>query len=219
MHLEQARLNMIEQQVRPWDVLDQTVLDTLRTTPRELFVPERYRQLAFADTGLPLAHGQIMMCPRVEGRLLQALAISKTDTVLEIGTGSAYLTACLSKLAKQVDSVDIYQDFIDQARPKLDDLRLANIKLGRKDAATDCSDENQYDVIVITGSLPSIPASHQRALKRNGRLFVIIGRTDEPIMQAVLITRSGENQWMRESLFETYLPPLLNATSEPRFTF
>ena len=219
MNLEQARLNMIDQQVRPWDVLDQRVLDTLRTTPREFFVPEHYRQLAFADTGLPLAHGQVMMCPRVEGRLLQALAISKTDTILEIGTGSAYLTACLSKLGKQVESVDIYQDFIAQARPKLDDLQLNNIQLTRKDAAKDCGNEEQYDVIVVTGSLPSIPASHQQALKKGGRLFVIIGRTDEPIMQATLITRSGENQWMRESLFETFIPPLLNANLESRYIF
>ena len=219
MNTEQARLNMIEQQIRPWDVLDQSVLDTFRHIPRELFVPQSYQQLAFADTNIPLMHGQVMMCPNLEGRLLQALAISNTDMVLEIGTGSGFLTACLSKLAAYVESVDIHQDFIDQAKPKLNNLQLNNTALSCEDAATYHGEENKFDVIAITGSLPSIPQSYKRALKKNGRLFVIVGRADEPIMQAILITRSNETQWMQESLFETHISPLLNTDSISRFTF
>lgn len=219
MNTERARLNMIEQQIRPWDVLDQKVLDTLRHTPRELFVPESHQQLAFADCNIPLAHGQLMMCPAMEGRLLQALDISAGDLALEIGTGSAYLTACLAKLCRHVESLDIHQDFIDQARQKLDDLQLSNVTLSSKDAANYHGEESIYDVIAITGSLPSVPPSYKRALKTGGRLFAIVGEVDEPIMHAILITRSNETQWMQESLFETAIPPLVNSHSTSRFTF
>lgn len=223
MNTELARFNMIEQQIRPWDVLDQRVLDSLQVIPREAFVPPRYRQLAFADTAIPLAHGQSMMCPNLEGRLLQALAINESDRILEIGTGSAYLTACLARLAGsgEVESVDIYQDFIDEADLKLKQHELRNVKLATGDASKGWTENNQYDAIAITGALPEIPIAYKQALTPGGRLFAIVGRNSQPKMQAVMLTRGhgDQEQWLEEILFETVVPLLVNADSRMQFKF
>ncbi len=217
MNVEQARFNMIEQQIRPWDVLDDRVLSLLTEVPRERFVPESERKLAFADVAIPLDHGQFMMPPRVEARALQALAVGQNDTVLEIGTGSGYLTALLASLAKHVFSVDIFSDFTTSAETKLATAGIKNVTLETGDAANGWEQHAPYDVIAVTGSCPVLPSSFQKMLKIGGRLFVIVG--DAPIMEALLIARTSENAWSRESLFETEVPPLLNIAKPQKFIF
>jgi protein-L-isoaspartate(D-aspartate) O-methyltransferase len=215
MNLDQARYNMIEQQIRPWDVLDQRVLDLLSTVPREDFVPEAYRNLAFADINIPLGEGQVMMSPKVEARILQALNIQEDETVLEVGTGSGYVTALLANLAKQVISVDINPDMTRQASEKLAAHRITNVTLETGDAAHGWDAHAPYDVIVVTGSLPLLPATFKQALKVGGRLLAIVG--DSPAMGVLLITRVGETEWAEEALFETDLPALINAPQPERF--
>ena len=215
--IEQARFNMIEQQIRPWDVLDQQVLDTMNTTPREHFVPERYRSLAFADTSIPLGHGQVMMAPKLEGRLLQALAITPTDRVLEVGTGSGYLTACLARLGQHVTSFDIMPDFTAAAGDSLQGMEISNVSLHTADVANGIDSDERFDAIAVTGSLPVLQQQFHNNLAIGGRLFVISGEL--PIMEASLITRIDEHNWSRESLLETCIPALLNANSTQDFIF
>lgn len=219
MNFERARYNMIEQQVRPWHVLDQDVLSTLGTMPREMFVPPAYRGLAYADTRIPLAHGQSMMAPVVEGRLLQALQLDADDDILEIGTGTGYLTACFARLGHAVESIDIHQDFTAAARDRLAELGCGNVVLATGDAAAGWDNGRSYDVIALTGSVPEVPAAYKLALKPGGRLFAIVGELDRPIMEAVLITNVGTGEWSVESLFETWTTPLVNAERAPRFEF
>ena len=215
MDFEQARHNMIEQQVRPWDVLDQRVLDVMTTLPREAFVPEQYRALAFADISIPLGQDQVMMSPKLEGRLLQALDIKPDDTVLEIGTGSGYLTACLASLGQQVTSWEIFPELSAAAKARLAEQDIGNVTLEVGDATREIADEARYDVIAVTGSVPVLQQQFHANLKPGGRLFVITGKP--PIMEALLITRLDADNWARESLFETSLPPLVNATEPLRF--
>ncbi len=216
MNLDQARLNMIEQQIRPWEVLDQRVLDLLNTVPREEFVPEAYRMLAFTDMSIPLGDGQVMMPPRVEARIVQALNLQEDETVLEIGTGSGYVTALLASLARQVISVDINPDMIRQASDKLAAHGITNVTLETGDGARGWNAHAPYDVIVVTGSLPILPATFKQALKVGGRLLAIVG--DSPAMEVLLITRIGEMEWAEEALFETDLPALINAPQPERFS-
>jgi protein-L-isoaspartate(D-aspartate) O-methyltransferase len=213
--IEQARFNMIEQQVRPWDVLDQRVLDVMSTTPREDFVPEKYRSLAFADINIPLGHDQVMMAPKTEGRLLQVLDIQATDSVLEIGTGSGYLTACLSRLGNHVASIEIFPEFREAAAAKLAAHGYRNVTLREGDAANGIGSGTRYDVIAVTGSLPLLNRQFHDNLAVGGRMFIIAGIP--PVMEALLITRIDEHNWSRESLFETSLPPLLHAMQPQRF--
>ena len=215
LNIEQARFNMIEQQIRTWEVLDQHILEVLTQTPREEFVPEAHRALAFSDLQIPLGHGQSMLHPKMEGRILQTLAIRPTDRILEIGTGSGYLTACLAKLGSHIDSVDIHADFIDGAALRLDAHELGNVTLSVGDAAAGWSQGAPYDAIVISGSLPVATPVFQQQLAPGGRLFMVTGGA--PAMQAWLITRVGANDFSRECLFETVLPPLINAVTAPQF--
>jgi protein-L-isoaspartate(D-aspartate) O-methyltransferase len=217
LNLEQARFNMIEQQVRTWDVLDQRVLDTMHAIPREAFVPPRYRALAFADTNIPLGHAQVMMAPKVEGRLLQALAIRPQDSVLEIGTGSGYLTACLAAMARHVTSIDIVPEFTTTAGERLREQQITNVTLTSADAASGIDSGERFDVIAVTGSLPVLHRQFHQALETGGRLFVITGTP--PVMEACLITRIDERNWAAESLFETSIPPLLHAAEPQAFVF
>jgi len=214
---EQARFNMIEQQVRTWEVLDQRVLDTMNRIPRENFVPEQYRSLAFADINIPIGNGQVMMSPKLEGRLLQALNIRPDDSILEVGTGSGYLTACLASLGKHVTSIDIVPEFTATAGTRLADQGITNASLETADVANGLSTSEQYDVIAVTGSLPLLQKQFHESLKTGGRLFVITGKL--PIMEALLITRVGKNHWSQESLFETCLPPLEHAARPQGFVF
>lgn len=215
---ERARHNMIEQQIRPWDVLDQRVLNVLTETPREDFVPAQYRStLAFSDISLPLEHGQVMLQPKLEGRLLQSLAIRPGDRILEIGTGSGYLTACLARLGRQVLSVDLYADFKYATERKLEQHGITNVELRTEDAAAGWDVEQGFDVIAVTGSLPLLHRGFHNALTVGGRLFVIIG--EPPVMEAMLITRVAADQWAAESLFDTSIPPLENAPRIENFDF
>ena len=213
--IETARYNMVEQQVRPWDVLDDNVLNLLSDVPREEFAPAGYQNAAFADTCIPLAHDEVMMPPRLEGRLLQALAIQPTDTVLEIGTGSGFVTTLLAKQARFVYSVDIEQDFVDAASQKLAADGTVNIKIEQGDASHGWSQHGPYDAIAVTGSMPVLPNELQESLKLGGRLFVIVG--DSPVMEAKLITRLSQTEFRTDILFETDLPALQNCEQPNRF--
>jgi protein-L-isoaspartate(D-aspartate) O-methyltransferase len=199
---------MLGQQIRAWEVLDVRVLDVLQHTPRELFMPAEYRDLAFADTETPLGHGQQTMAPKVEGRVLQALQVAPIDQVLEVGTGSGYLTACLAALGKSVHSVDIFADFVDAARVKLAAQRIYNTELNPADAMTAVFGE-RYDAIAVTGSVPVLDDRFVRLLRPEGRLFIVVGRA--PVMEALLITMRADGTWQRESLFETVIAPLVNS--------
>jgi protein-L-isoaspartate(D-aspartate) O-methyltransferase len=208
---------MVEQQVRTWDVLDPKVLDVIEHTPRDHFVPQRYRNLAFADLQIPIGHGEVMMPPALEGRLLQALDLQIGDRVLEVGTGSGFVTACLARMANHVTSVDIYSDFTASAAAKLDGLGVANVSVETGDAVDGWGEPDQFDAIAVTGSVPRYREGFQRRLAIGGRLFVIVGM--EPVMEALLVTRVGERDWIREGLFETVVPPLVNAAPPAEFEF
>ncbi|MFO1371128.1 MAG: protein-L-isoaspartate O-methyltransferase [Candidatus Competibacteraceae bacterium] len=215
-NFEQARYNMIEQQIRPWEVLDQRVLDLIASVPREDFVPERYRNLAFSDIAIPLGHGEIMLKPNVEGRILQALAVQPNDNILEVGTGSGYLTACLGGLAANVVSVDIVSEFTEAARQKLKTHGVANVMLHTGDASRGWGG-HRYNAIAVTGSVATVAEVWRQSLSLGGRLFIVVGQP--PVMEALLITRVGEQEWLQESLFDTELPPLRNAAPPRAFKF
>ena len=217
MNMAQARHNMIEQQIRPWDVLDQRVLELIDGLPRDKFVPMAYLKLAYADINIPLNHGQVMMPPKIEARMLQALNIKSSDIILEVGTGSGYVTALLARSGKHVYSVDVYPDFVESAGRKLAELGISNVTLESGDAVNGWDSHAPYDVIAITGSLPALPDTFLQSLKIGGRLFVITGQ--EPVMEAYLITRNAEQSWVKQPLFETVLPPLVNASQPQRFVF
>ena len=215
MNVEQARFNMVEQQIRTWEVLDQQVLDLMAQVPREDFVPAAYRNLAFADTSIPLEHGQCMMLPRVEARMLQVLQIEPRDRILEVGTGSGFVTALLARLGGHVTSIEIFDSLLHSAQTKLDAHGIENIDLYSGDAARGWDRAAPYDAIAVTGSMPALEENFQNNLAVGGRLFVVVGQ--EPAMEALLITRTGENQWATESLFETVLPPLIGVRQPERF--
>jgi protein-L-isoaspartate(D-aspartate) O-methyltransferase len=213
MNLDQARFAMIEQQVRPWDVLDPRVLEALMFVHREDFVPAAHRQLAFADLPLPLAHGELMMKPVVEGRMLQALNLEPGDEVLEIGTGSGFVTACLARLARAVTSIDIHDDFVQSARAKLELAAIGNVRLERADALA-WQPGRQFDAIAVTAAVASVPEVFAQWLKPGGRLFVIRGHS--PVQEALRLTRRAESLHV-ESLFETDVPYLRGAEPVPHF--
>lgn len=217
MNIEQARFNMIEQQIRPWDVLNQQVLDLLTKVKRENFVPQMYRTLAFVDMEIPLGHGEAMMSPKLEARILQELAIKPTDIILEVGTGSGYVTALLAELGQHVHSVDIVPEFKTLASVKLQIQEITNVSLEVGDASRGWSRHGKYDVILITGSLPVLPDTFMRDLKTGGRLFAVTG--DAPAMTAQLITCVAEDAFNTVTLFETSIPPLKNAVQPERFVF
>jgi protein-L-isoaspartate(D-aspartate) O-methyltransferase len=217
MNFEQARFNMVEQQVRPWEVLDERVLGLLESIQREDFVPVRYRKMAFADLAIPLDHDQAMMKPVVEGRLLQALGLQKDETVLEIGTGSGFITACLSQMAKQVLSVDVFEQFTTEAAAKMAEKGIQNVEFATGDVMTGWQPEQAHDVVVVTGAVPVVPEHFLGWVNPCGRLFVICG--ESPLMEAKLLTRLNATDWREESLFETDLANLVNADKVPQFEF
>lgn len=214
MNFEQARFAMIEQQVRPWDVLDPRVLDTLMAVHREDFVAPAHRQLAFADLPLPLAHGEVMMKPVVEGRMLQAMSVEPGDELLEIGTGSGFITACLARLGRSVTSIDLHEDFVETARQRLLQSGASNVRLELADALQ-WQPGRQFDAIAVTAAVASVPAVFTDWLKPGGRLFVIRGFS--PVQEAVRIVRNGDDLQV-ESLFETDVPYLRGAAPVPQFT-
>jgi protein-L-isoaspartate(D-aspartate) O-methyltransferase len=211
-----ARQQMVDQQIRTWEVLDPRVLDAMSAVPREAFVPNRYRELAFADAPLPIGSGQWMLAPKIQGRILQALEVNPTDSVLEVGTGTGYLSACLSLLSGSTHSIEIHPELSAQAESNLRAVPRARVLLETRDAFGSAA-LGEYDVIAITGSLPVYDARFERALKLGGRLFTVVG--PPPAMDAILVRRVDESEWIRESLFETVIDPLINAAPARGFVF
>jgi protein-L-isoaspartate(D-aspartate) O-methyltransferase len=207
---------MVDQQIRTWEVLDPRVLDTLAAVPREAFVPPDYRELAFADAPIPIGFGQTMLTPQLQGRILQALGVGAADSVLEIGTGTGYLTACLGLMGRSTRSIDIQAEFIALARENLRKVPEARVQLEIRDAFGDAP-LGEYDAIAVTGSVPVYDTRFEQSLRVGGRLFVIVGTA--PVMEAVLVRRVDGNEWIRESLFETAIEPLIHATAAPNFVF
>ncbi|SVB59169.1 uncharacterized protein METZ01_LOCUS212023 [marine metagenome] len=217
MDIELARFNMIEQQIRPWEVLDPSVLALFKQIPREQFVPPEYSSAAFADFCVPLAHGQCMMQPKVEARLLQALALTAQDRVLEVGTGTGYMTALLSSHCAHVTSIDIHGDFLRPAAARLETLGINNATLEEGDGADGWNATSDWDAILLTGSVPVLPDAYCQILAPGGRLTAIVGQ--QPIMEAMLYCQSIDGQWSEQSLFDTSLPPLINVKTPSAFTF
>ena len=212
-----ARQQMVDQQIRAWEVLDPRVLNALSAVPREAFVPPAYRELAFADTQIPIGFGQSMLAPVLHGRILQALAANDSDSALEIGTGTGYLTAALSLLARTVHSIEIQGGFTTAAGANLRAVGLGGrATLETRDAFSGSS-LGEYDIIAVTGSLPLYDTRFEKALRVGGRLFAVVGVA--PVMDAVLVRRVDGNEWIRESLFETVIDPLSNAAAPQGFVF
>jgi protein-L-isoaspartate(D-aspartate) O-methyltransferase len=217
MNSEQARFNMVEQQIRPWDVLDQNVLDLLMSLKREEFVPRAMRSLAFADLEIPLGFGEVMLSPKVEARILQEVAPRATDSVLEVGTGSGYMAALLGTMAKQVVSVEIRPELKEIGETNLRAQGLRNVTVELGDAARGWAAHAPYDVIVLSGSTPVLPDSVLAQLKPGGRLFAIVG--DAPVMEGQLVTCAAAGSYHVINLFETCAIPLVNAAQPERFVF
>jgi len=217
MNLEQARINMVESQIRTWEVLDQTVLDLLLTVRREEFVPDKYRDLAFADLEIPLGHGEVMLAPKMEARMVQELGVKKSDKILEIGTGSGYVTALLAKLGGQVISIERIPEFSHLAARKLAGHALKNVQLHVGDGAEGWPAQAPYDAILLTGSVPLLPESFRQQLAIGGRLLAVIG--EPPVMTAHLIARVSAHAFNSIGLFETSISPLKNIKQPERFVF
>jgi protein-L-isoaspartate(D-aspartate) O-methyltransferase len=217
MDFEHARFNMVEQQIRPWEVLDQRVLDLLFQMRREDYVPEAHRALAFADMEIPLGRGEKMLQPKLEARLLQELALKTTDRILEVGTGSGYMTALLASLGGHVYSVEIFAEFSASAAARLKAHAVHNVTLEVGDAARGWDKDSPYDAIVLTGSVPILPDTFQKTLKPGGRLIAVVG--EPPVMEAQLVTCVTTGVYNTVGLFETCIAPLRNALQPEKFVF
>ncbi len=216
MNTDYARLQMVNQQVRGWNVYSEDVLEMLRKLPRENFVPEGFESLAFADHEIPIGRGEHMMTPTIEGRVLQALQLQGDENVLEIGTGSGFLTACLARLAAHVTSIDIHGDFVTDAGRKLEQEGIDNVTLLHMDAMQELPD-GVFDAIAVTGSVQKFEPRFVEALSEHGRLFIVVG--DAPAMEAKLVERTDAHDWHTVSLFETNLKPLVHGARPPQFVF
>jgi protein-L-isoaspartate(D-aspartate) O-methyltransferase len=217
INVEQARMNMIEHQIRPWDVLDQNVLDLLYAVKREDFVPAAYRMLAFSDLEIPIGQGELMWPPKLEARVLQELAVKPTDQVLEVGTGSGYFTALLARRAQHVYSIEIHPELKASGEASLRRAGVANVTVELGDGARGWTKHAPYDIIVLTGSTPVLPQQLLQQMKPGARLFAVVG--DPPVMAARLITCTGEGVYNSIDLLETRIAPLTNALAGERFSF
>jgi protein-L-isoaspartate(D-aspartate) O-methyltransferase len=217
MNFEQARFNMIEQQIRPWEVLDQGVLSLLAIVKREDFVPPAYRALAFVDTEVPLTEGQVMLAPKVEARLLQALNLGRHERVLEVGAGSGFMAALLAHKAQQVITLEVRPALATMAAANLRRAGIANASVREGDGSGGLPGEAPFDAIVLSGSVAAVPPALLDQLKHGGRLLAIVG--DEPVMRATLITRVAPAQFRREELFDTVAPRLQGFAEPPPFRF
>ncbi|HVY07241.1 MAG TPA: protein-L-isoaspartate O-methyltransferase [Burkholderiales bacterium] len=217
MNVEQARINMVESQIRTWEVLDQTVLDLLLQVRREEFVPENHRNLAFADLEIPLGHGESMLTPKMEARMVQELDVRKTDKILLVGTGSGYVAALLAKLGGQVVAIDRHSDFTQAATRRLAGHGIANVQLQTGNGSEGWPSQAPYDVILLTGSIPVLPDSFSEQLATGGRLLAVIG--ESPVMTARLVTRVEGRAVNSVGLFETAIPPLRDIRQPERFVF
>jgi protein-L-isoaspartate(D-aspartate) O-methyltransferase len=211
-----ARQQMVDQQIRTWEVLDPRVLDVFATVPREAFVPPGYRDLAFADAAIPIGYGQSMLAPKLQGRILQALAVTAKESVLEVGSGTGYLSACLALLSSSTHSIEIHPELTKAAAVNVRTVPSANVDFETRDAFSG-EPLGEYDVIAVTGSLPVYDSRFERSLRIGGRLFAVVGSA--PVMDAILVRRVDQAEWIRESLFETVIDPLRNAAAQPKFVF
>jgi protein-L-isoaspartate(D-aspartate) O-methyltransferase len=216
MDLEQARDQMISQQLRTWDVFDERVLAVMREIPRERFLADAYRGLAFADASIPIGHGEVMLPPKIQGRILQGVAPGPQDSVLEIGTGTGFLTACLAQLGRDVHSLEIHEDLAGAAAQRLGSIAGIEPELACADGLALPLDR-KYDVIVVTGALPVYDDRFEQALAPGGRLFVVVG--SPPVREAWLVTADAESGHRRDVLFETDIPELCHARQPERFAF
>lgn len=216
INFEKARENMIKQQLRTTEINNDDVLEIIQSIPREDFVPSKYRSFAYSDVALPLEHQQQMMKPMVEGKMLQALNLNPKDNILEIGTGSGYITACLAKLGCHVTSIDLFESFLNESKNKLKKLNISNYELIQDDAAT-YAPRQHFDVVVVTGSVPTIPHQFKKWLNPNGRMFIITGNS--PVMEANLIRKTVDASWSQKALFETDVLPLIQFEQKKTFTF
>ena len=216
MQTADVREQMIEQQVRAWDVLDERVLGAMRQVPRELFVPVSERYRAYADAEVPLTHGQHMLRPSVVGRLLQGLMPQRHEAVLQVGAGTGFITACLRGLAGHVRALELYPDLAENARTNLATLGIRGAEVLDADALR-VESATRFDVIAVTASLPVYDARFERLLNVGGRLFIVVG--EAPVMEARLVRRTAEDSWSTQDLFETVIDPLVHAVRPPEFTF
>jgi len=216
MNFEIARHNMIEQQIRPWNVIDPVVLDALDVVPRENYVPDELKQSAFSDVELPIGYNQVMLCPKIEAKILQAVQAQKTDNVLEVGTGSGYMTALLAHLTDKVTTIEINEQLSRQAQEKLSAEGFNNITYIIDDASKGFAQYPPFDIIILTGSAAQLPDDFKQSLKTGGRLFAVTGTA--PVMEASLITRVSSDQYTCEELFETEIPPLENISQAETFS-
>ena len=217
MNLEKARFNMVEQQIRPWQVLDPQVLHVLSNVQRELFVPAHYQALAYTDTDIPLGHGQEMVPPRIDARLMHDLQLSSQDKVLDIGTGSGYLAALLAARAERVISLEINPELAQQARQNLQRAGVTNVDVRVADGSQGAAADGPFDAIVLGGSVAEVPKALLEQLKLKGRLIAIVGT--EPIMTATLFTRTGDASWTTQALWDTQAPRLQGFAEPSRFHF
>lgn len=217
MNFEQARFNMVEQQIRPWEVLDQRVLDVISATPREYFVPKDYQGVAYSDTRIPIGHGETMLAPKVEGRILQALAITARDRGLLIGTGTGFLAALMAQLAGQLTSIDIHDEFTQEAARKLTAFGLHNVSFATQDGCDGYAQAEPFDFIAASGAMANFRPLIQQQLAIGGRLFLVLGNS--PIMNAHLITRETADVFTDDILFETDLKYLAGAEATRKFDF
>jgi protein-L-isoaspartate(D-aspartate) O-methyltransferase len=211
-----ARQQMVDQQIRTWEVLDSRVLEVFSIVPREAFVPSQYNDLAFADAPIPIGLNQSMLAPKIQGRILQALSITESETVLEVGSGTGYLAACMSLLGAATRSIDIHPEFTAKATANLGAVPRARVDFQTRDAFA-TAPLGEFDAIAVTGSLPIYDARFERSLRIGGRLFAFVG--EAPVMDAILVRRVDNAEWIRESLFETVVEPLINAVAAQKFVF
>lgn len=217
LNFDQARFNMVEQQIRTWTVLDTKVLDVMMQIPREAFVPDAYKNMAYSDIGIPLDHAQEMMHPKIEAHMLQALNIQENDNVLEIGTGSGYATALMASLGKHVTSVEIYPDLLRRAGMRLSGLNISNVTLEEGDAIDGWPEHGPYDAIAVTGAVHTVSDKLKNNLTIGGRLFVIVGNS--PVMEAMLIERKSESEFEQTAILETEIAYLTNGEKPKSFEF
>ncbi len=211
MDFEHARANMIEQQVRPWDVLDQRVLNALAEIPRETFLPEVHQGLAYSDTRIPLGNGRYSLNPNIEARLLQAAVLETDDRALIIGCGTGYLAACAAKMCKHVESIDTQETVNNQAQQNAAECGIDNIKFFTGDLIADLPDKTTYDAIIVNGSLAKVPERLKTRLTLNGRLIITVGNESEPTMETFVIRRIGDADWLEQSVLDTHIPALMPA--------
>ena len=217
MNTEQARFNMVEQQIRPWQVLDPQVLNVLSNVQRELFVPQAYQALAYTDVEIPLGHGQDMTPPRIDARLMHDLHLTGCEKVLEIGTGSGYMTALLAARAQRVVSLEINADIANTARQNLQRAGVTNAEVRTADGTQGASGDAPFDAIVLTGSVAEVPQTLLQQLKVGGRLIAVVGQ--DPAMVAVIYRRTSDTNWTSQNLWDTSLPRLQGFTEPSRFHF